>query len=230
NGTFVSGSSISKRDHEEDEHKDRTKKMKTIDSKIDEFFSPVKTHENVNIDHDNEEVALKPRCQLPEEELEDGLLQESPNAIVDYKLMINNVCIRSVIEKWRESSKYVEEIHKQDLMRYNIIDTTRSSATEARKLLKDYWEDIISTIEKFLMSRPDATPVDSDSDSASASTDQTMEQDGRAEDIRQYLTKISKNVNTAKRLCDVIMAEREKLRADGNIKWKKRSLELMKIL
>ncbi|CAG8820943.1 41771_t:CDS:10, partial [Gigaspora margarita] len=229
NGTFVSGSSISKRDHEEDEHKDRTKKMKTIDSKIDEFFSPVKTHENVNNDHDNEVVALEPRCHLPEEELEDGLLQESPNAIVDYKLMINNVCIRSVIEKWRESSKYVEEIHKQDLMRYNIIETTRSSATEARKLLKDYWEDIISTIEKFLMSRPDATPVDSDSDSASASTDQTMEQDGRAEDIRQYLTKISKNMNTAKRLCDVIMAEREKLRADGNIKWKKRSLELMKI-
>ncbi|CAG8758295.1 18257_t:CDS:2, partial [Racocetra fulgida] len=136
NGTFVSGSSISKRDHEGDEHKDRTKKMKTIDSQIDEFFSPVKTHENMNNDHDNAEVALEPQCHLPEEELED----------------------------------------------------------KARKLLKDYWEDVISTIEKFLMSRPDATPIDSDSDSASASTDQTMEQDGRAEDIIQYLTKISKNV------------------------------------
>lgn len=79
------------------------------------------------------------------------------------------------------------------LMRYNIIDTTRSSATEARKLLRDYWEDVISTIENFLISRPDAIPLDSDSDSASASTDQDMEQDGRAEDIKQYLTKISKN-------------------------------------
>ncbi|GES72618.1 alginate lyase family protein [Rhizophagus clarus] len=35
------------------------------------------------------------------------------------------------------------------LMRYNIIDITRSSATEARSLLKDNWEDIIDTIEKF---------------------------------------------------------------------------------
>ena len=67
-------------------------------------------------------------------------------------------------------------------MRYNIIDTTRSSATEARSLLKDNWEDIIDTIEKFLMSRLD-----------SASADQDIEQDGRAEDIRKYLTEISEN-------------------------------------
>ena len=50
----------------------------------------------------------------PEEDLQEYLLQESPETVFDRKLIINNICIRSIIEKWRESSKYVEEIHKQE--------------------------------------------------------------------------------------------------------------------
>src|SRR3954453_19611648 len=51
---------------------------------------------------------------VTENELEDGLLQETPGAIVDCKLIINGVCIRSSMEIWRKSSKYVEETHKQE--------------------------------------------------------------------------------------------------------------------
>lgn len=91
-------------------------------------------------------------------------------------------------------------------------------------LFKHQWDNIISNIEKFLVS-PYTTLLSSDFDSVSDSDDQVMEQDGRADNISQYLTKILKNVNTAKRLCDAIMTEREKLRAEGNTKWKKRSLD-----
>jgi len=91
-------------------------------------------------------------------------------------------------------------------MRYNIIDTTSSSATEARKLFKEHWDNVISTIERFLTSSPDATQLASASASVSASSDQDTdqdteqdtyqdtEQDGKAKEAEQYLTKISKNV------------------------------------
>ncbi|PKC05540.1 hypothetical protein RhiirA5_361210, partial [Rhizophagus irregularis] len=92
------------------------------------------------------------------------------------------------MERWRKSTKYIDEIHKQDLMRYNIIDTNSSSGTKARELFKYQWDNIISTIEKFLMSEPNKIMLASDSDSISLA-----DQDGRAEDVRQYLTKISKN-------------------------------------
>ncbi|CAG8654304.1 4289_t:CDS:10 [Funneliformis mosseae] len=187
-------------------------------------------HENVNNNHDNEEHAFTlDRDDIPEEELEDDLLQETPGAIVDCKLIINDVCIRSAMEKWRKSSKYVEEIHKQDLMRYNIIDTTALSATEARELFEEHWDDIISTIEKLLTLSPNATQLASASASTSASSDQDTVQDGQVEEVKQYIKYISKNVNTAKRLRETIKTERAKLRTDGNIKWKRRALGLMKI-
>ncbi|GBC22659.2 kinase-like domain-containing protein [Rhizophagus irregularis DAOM 181602=DAOM 197198] len=148
---------------------------------------------------------------------------KNSGAPVDFKLIINNICIRSTMERWRKSTKYIDEIHKQDLMRYNIIDTNSSSGTKARELFKYQWDNIISTIEKFLMSEPNKIMLASDSDSISLA-----DQDGRAEDVRQYLTKISKNVNTVKGLCDAIKTECEKLRKEGNIRWKKLSLELMK--
>ncbi|CAI2200158.1 9162_t:CDS:2, partial [Funneliformis geosporum] len=132
---------------------------------------------------------------------EDGLLTKSPyDIVVDCKLTVNNVCVRSKMEQWRCSSKYVEELHKQDLMRYNILDTTSSSATEARNLFKKDWDDI------------------------------DIEQDGRADDVKQYIKSISKNVNTAKKLRDVIRIECEKLRENGNTIWRKRVLDLMETL
>ncbi|CAB4482601.1 unnamed protein product [Rhizophagus irregularis] len=214
-------------DRPEDEYKNQTKRKKTdliTDSKIDKIFSPV--HVEGNNDHDDEEIILEPQSHkddIPEEELEDNLLQENSGAPVDFKLIINNICIRSTMERWRKSTKYIDEIHKQDLMRYNIIDTNSSSGTKARELFKYQWDNIISTIEKFLMSEPNKIMLASDSDSISLA-----DQDGRAEDVRQYLTKISKNVNTVKGLCDAIKTECEKLRKEGNIRWKKLSLELMK--
>ncbi|CAI2198876.1 8514_t:CDS:2, partial [Funneliformis geosporum] len=158
---------------------------------------------------------------------EDGLLTKSPyDIVVDCKLTVNNVCVRSKMEQWRCSSKYVEELHKQDLMRYNILDTTSSSATEARNLFKKDWDDLVRTIEEFLTSSPDA----SGSAFTLASIDQDIEQDGRADDVKQYIKSISKNVNTAKKLRDVIRIECEKLRENGNTIWRKRVLDLMETL
>jgi len=67
--------------------------------------------------HSSPNVNLEPqgnKNDCTEEDLEENLLQENPEAVFDRKLIINNICIRSAIEKWRESSKYVEEIHKQE--------------------------------------------------------------------------------------------------------------------
>ncbi|CAB4437633.1 unnamed protein product [Rhizophagus irregularis] len=188
NGIFASGSTISKRDREEDERKDRAKKSK-IDLKIDEFFFPVhsshdQAHENVNNNYDDEE----------------------PNTTFEPQ------------------------------------DTTISSATEARKLIKEHWDNVISTIERFLTSNPDTTQLDSASASVSSSSDrgtdqdteqdtyQDTKQDGNAKEVEQYLTKISKEVNNAKKLREVVKKERAKLRTNDNVKWKRRALELMKIL
>ena len=68
-------------------------------------------------------------------------------------------------------------------MRYNILDTTSSSATEARTLFKKHWDDIISTIEGVLTSA-----------STSASVDQDTEHDGQAEEVKQYMKEILTNV------------------------------------
>jgi hypothetical protein len=78
-------------------------------------------------------------------------------------------------------------------LRYNIIDTISSSGTKARGLFKYQWDNIIRNIEEFFVS-PDTTLLSSDFDSVSDSDKQDMEQDGRADDISQYLTKILKNV------------------------------------
>lgn len=46
---------------------------------------------------------------------EDDLLMKSPVDItVDCKLIVKNMCVRSKMEQWRRSSRYVEEIHKQE--------------------------------------------------------------------------------------------------------------------
>ncbi|CAB4426710.1 unnamed protein product [Rhizophagus irregularis] len=119
-------------------------------------------HENMKNNHVNEESTVTLEPFVPEEELEENLLQENPGATVDFKLIIDNICIRSEMEKWRRTSKYIEEIHKQD-----------SSGTKARGLFKHQWDDIISNIEKFLVS-PYTTLLSSDFDSVSDSDDQDI--------------------------------------------------------
>ncbi|CAG8684094.1 203_t:CDS:10, partial [Ambispora leptoticha] len=189
-------------------------------TKIHHFFPVLNAAMQTQADSDG---AAIPKDDALNEQV---LLQEDPYSSVDCRLMINGVCIRSAMENWRKSSKHVDEIHKQDLMYYNIIDTTPSSATGARQLFNDSWNDISSAVEGLLGSRSHAIPLASNSGS---SADQDMENDGRADDIKQYLTSILKNVNTAEKLCDAIKRERERLRTNGNLKWKKRSLALLKI-
>ncbi|RUS28487.1 hypothetical protein BC938DRAFT_481823 [Jimgerdemannia flammicorona] len=80
--------------------------------------------------------------QQKEEEEEQGLIM----------LEINGINVRSRMEHWRKTSIYVPEIHKQDLLRYNIIDAIRTSTTEAQTLFKEIWNDMIGSMEMALQS------------------------------------------------------------------------------
>ncbi|PKK63138.1 hypothetical protein RhiirC2_855220 [Rhizophagus irregularis] len=64
-------------------------------------------HENMKDNHVNEEPTVTLEPFVPEEELEENLLQENPGTTVDFKLIIDNICIRSEMEKWRRTSKYI---------------------------------------------------------------------------------------------------------------------------
>ncbi|CAG8666907.1 9948_t:CDS:10, partial [Acaulospora morrowiae] len=197
---------IQKRDQEEDDDFKEGASKKARQDKNDVFNDDGEEDKDIIISED-----------------EYDLLTQTPHdTTVDCKLIISNICIRSKIEEWRKKSKYVEELHKQDLMRYNILDTTKSSATEARKLLKEHWDNIIERIEEFLSFR-------SYIPNYAFTSSQDTEQDGRAEDVKQYLKNLTKNASTVNKLCNTIKTEREKLRANGNTRWKKQVLQLMKI-
>ncbi|RHZ74397.1 hypothetical protein Glove_225g26 [Diversispora epigaea] len=133
-------------------------------------------------DHDSEDDNSK-NYDSEDDISEDNLLTESPyDTTVDCKLTVND------------------------------IYTTNSSTTEAQRLFKEHWDDIITTMENFLSFKPyipDPTFI-------SSSANQDTEQDGQA-DIKQYLKNITKNINTMEKLCDTIRTECEKLRANGNI-------------
>ncbi|CAG8432702.1 5684_t:CDS:10 [Diversispora eburnea] len=143
----------------------------------------------------------------------------------DYKLIINDICIRTEMEKWRLSPIYREEFHKHDLICFNIIDTT-SPATKAREVFKDHWKLIVRTIERLTYNPPEKQLT---SDSTSTS-DQNIDQDGNFGVVRRYTKKIVKDVNHVEKLCEVIKMERLKLRTSGDVKWKKQVLNLLKIL
>ncbi|CAJ0920329.1 11915_t:CDS:2 [Entrophospora sp. SA101] len=55
--------------------------------------------------------------------------------------------MRSLIDRWCQSTKYVAEIHKQDLLFYHIIDKIESSATAPQSVFKDRWTDLINVME-----------------------------------------------------------------------------------
>ncbi|CAG8554845.1 23798_t:CDS:2 [Gigaspora rosea] len=65
----------------------------------------------------------------------------------DYKLYVNGIKIRTSIKTWRQSTKYVNEVNKQDLLYYNIINTVEALATKAQVIFKDEWNEMINTIE-----------------------------------------------------------------------------------
>jgi hypothetical protein len=84
------------------------------------------------------------------------------------------------------------------LMRYNILDTTSSSAMEARKIFKENWGDIIS---RFLTSASTA------SFSTSVLADQDTEHDCQEEEIENDISKnvVSKHCFQRSRLKFVLM-------------------------
>ncbi|CAG8721340.1 4134_t:CDS:2, partial [Funneliformis mosseae] len=61
---------------------------------------------------------------------EDDLLMRSPSDITaDCKLTINNICIRTKMEQWCKSTKYVEEIHKQDTIEGFLTSPSTTSSS-----------------------------------------------------------------------------------------------------
>ncbi|RHZ77376.1 hypothetical protein Glove_180g95 [Diversispora epigaea] len=141
-----------------------------------------------------------------------------------YKLIINDICIRTEMEKWRLSPIYREEFHKHDLICFNIIDTT-CPTTKAREVFKDNWKTMVKTIEQLTYNSPENL-LTSDS---TPTSDQSIEQNGNFGLVRRYTKKIVKDVNHVEKLCEVIKVERSKLRTSGDVKWKKQVLNLMKI-
>ena len=92
----------------------------------------------MNNNHDNEKHAFNlNRDDIPKEELEDGILQETPGAIVDCKLIISR---QNTLKKYTSKSVFICFYHSHlydytpwlllsnktlfySLMHYNIIDT-----------------------------------------------------------------------------------------------------------
>ncbi|KAG9299717.1 hypothetical protein G9A89_013077 [Geosiphon pyriformis] len=123
--------------------------------------------------------------------------------------------IRSKIEARRKTSEYIADIHKQDLLRYNILDTINLSATKARELFKDTWYDMIAKFEAALKS--DAKPVED-------------KENVKPEEVKVYTSNILKTTRTIKKLREVVKTARGELRSGENLRWKRRTLALAKVL
>ncbi|CAG8580823.1 14682_t:CDS:2, partial [Racocetra fulgida] len=88
----------------------------------------------------------------------DSLLHENPGDFIDCRLIINGVCIRSEMEKWRQLSKCEEELHKQDTIEQILTpsETQLASSTGATyqdtendgqpEEVKQYTKDITANV------------------------------------------------------------------------------------
>ncbi|GBB96018.1 hypothetical protein RclHR1_26610001 [Rhizophagus clarus] len=132
--------------------------------------------------------------------LDDDILNISKS----HDLYVNGVNICFSIDKWCRTAKYIEEIHKQDLLQYHIIDTIESSSTHAQVLFRDKWDDLINVIEDVL------TPNDFD----------LTEQ----QDMKIYLKEFMERV-----LENNIKTKKNKLRSSDE-KWKQQAIKLAKML
>ncbi|CAG8688899.1 13435_t:CDS:10, partial [Cetraspora pellucida] len=122
-------------------------------------------------------------------------------------LYVENICVRSKIMEWRKKSKYIPEIHKQDLLRYNIIDTVESSSTNSRNLFKDIWDKMVVEIEAMLLPTAETTIS-------------SNVKDGQIKEVKTYVKTVVANV--------ALKSERSNLRTGSNERWKRRILTIAK--
>ncbi|CAG8636713.1 8861_t:CDS:10, partial [Paraglomus brasilianum] len=148
---------------------------------------------------------------------DDALSTEEPNNAAEHLLIINGTDIQSKMKLWRKTSAHIPEIHRQDLLRYNILDTIDSSSTEARTLFQEYWNEIVSKIEMIFPNE---------------FRDASMK--AQAADLKEYAKVCLRGVNTPQRLKEAIKRAKEecqsKVESGQCIKWKNLTLKLMKIL
>ncbi|CAH1767801.1 6126_t:CDS:2, partial [Entrophospora sp. SA101] len=121
-------------------------------------------------------------------------------------LFINGHKVRDIINEWRKTSKHSIELHKQDLLNYNIIDTIKTSPTESRLLFKDNWDSIVNTIEDILSTPP--------------VNDQSH--------IKDYMISLLGNTIELKALGNIIRKEKANIHTDEQ--WKKKPLKLVEII
>ncbi|CAG8562888.1 8983_t:CDS:10, partial [Scutellospora calospora] len=222
-GTFnLSEESASKRKKDDNNEKDERIKQDYPKkrTRIDEYF-PVRDIISQPSNSDVLQSAVPTVMQKKSEHYEseeDNINDFDQEAVYsDNSLYIENICVRSKIMGWRKKSKYIPEIHKQDLLRYNIIDNIESSSSNSRNLFKDIWDRMIDEIEAMLS--PTAETAMSGN-----------KKDEQVEEVKTYVKTVVKNVNSYDKLCMTLKSERSNLRTGSNDQWKRRILTIAKAL
>ncbi|CAG8716437.1 9033_t:CDS:2, partial [Cetraspora pellucida] len=143
-------------------------------------------------------------------------LEQQEQGVQNNTLIVNNIDIRLKIEEWRQESKHILEILKQDLLRYNIIDTVSSSATKARCLFKDVWDMMVDIME--------------DITSDQVTKDIISDQITKTDQIKSYAKGVFAGVNSLENLRKTIKSNRSLLRQNtsDNTSWKKQVLKISK--
>ncbi|CAJ0847350.1 19905_t:CDS:2, partial [Entrophospora sp. SA101] len=130
--------------------------------------------------------------KFDEKEQESEAKTKIPFKTRKYNLYVDGEDMRSLIDRWCQSTKYVAEIHKQDLLFYHIIDKIESSATAPQSVFKDRWTDLINVMEDIF------TPSNIDPN--------------EKQDVKIYIKELMKKVITWEQLDNVIKIEKNKLR------------------
>ena len=51
------------------------------------------------------------------------IIKDPCDTIIDCKLIVNTICIGSAMEKWHQSTKYVEKMYKQEYVNLSVNTT-----------------------------------------------------------------------------------------------------------
>ncbi|CAG8448307.1 1222_t:CDS:10 [Funneliformis mosseae] len=149
---------------------------------------------------------ITPKRKPEDVEEEDDIYYNFEVTTQDSTLIAEETDVRLRMEGWRKKSKYVSAIHKQDLLRYNIIDTIGSSATNARRLFENIWETMVIAMEEV----PSISITKDDK-------------------IKNYTKELFMGVNSLEKLRETIKSNHFTLRTSGNTGWKRQIIKISKI-
>ncbi|CAG8824977.1 27670_t:CDS:2, partial [Gigaspora margarita] len=129
----------------------------------------------INVD-DNGEALSSSKIKQPE---------QTTNFFTANKENINNE-----YDNERNDANYQDMLKK-----YTNKNTTNSLATEVQELFKDNWDNIISTIEEFLLSNPSALGSVFTSSSADKYTEQDVNNPNEQQIFLPYIIKKIERIN-----------------------------------